>query len=159
MTNKIVNQKVMHHSFFENGKEYIFTAFFTLQDLGQGAYFSVTGELRKKGYDDCESCGMMHEEVKHYFPHMEKYLKWHLVNWNSGPMHYIANSLYWAGFTKWTAANWDNFNSTCVFGSVDSDFSYNVESMTKDEVVTWLNNRYAKLMDAFYSDMEELFMS
>ncbi len=39
--------------------------------------------------------GANHEEVRKYFPQLAKYIKWHLMG-SDGPMHYIANSLYFA---------------------------------------------------------------
>lgn len=58
--------------------------------------FSITGEIRKN--ENCKYCecgGCIHDEIKKYFPEFKHLIKWHLVS-SDGPMHYIANTIYWA---------------------------------------------------------------
>ena len=58
--------------------------------------FSITGEIRRKGnYRNCEICGCIHEEIKKYFPKFKHLIKWHLTS-SDEPLHYIANTIYWA---------------------------------------------------------------
>jgi hypothetical protein len=58
--------------------------------------FSITGEIRKIGnYRDCEIGGCIHDEIAKYFPEFKHLIKWHLTS-SDEPMHYIANTTYWA---------------------------------------------------------------
>ena len=50
--------------------------------------FSITAE----GHDMCGCC---HKEVVANFPHLKKFIKWHLTS-SDGPMHYISNTVYHA---------------------------------------------------------------
>jgi len=62
--------------------------------------FSVTGEIYVPGRLDCEACGMLHDEIARYFPELAPFLKWHLCS-SDGPLHYVENTLYWAGQRGW----------------------------------------------------------
>lgn len=57
--------------------------------------FAITGEIYIPGRSDVECCGMIHEEIAKHFPELLPFLKWHLTS-SDGPMHYIANTTYWA---------------------------------------------------------------
>lgn len=39
--------------------------------------------------------GCMHNEVKKIFPELAELIRYHLVDQNGQPMHYIANAMYW----------------------------------------------------------------
>jgi hypothetical protein len=57
--------------------------------------FSITAEIwdsRRK--NDCDSCGCLHNDIAKHFPELTPAIKWHLCS-SDGPMHYIANTLYW----------------------------------------------------------------
>lgn len=41
------------------------------------------------------SCGCIHDDIAKHIPELAPYIKWHLVS-SDGPMHYIANSMYYA---------------------------------------------------------------
>jgi len=68
-------------------------------DCGNGHNsFSVTGSITNssiRGDDKTESCGCIHEEIVKYFPEFSHLIKWHLMD-SRAPMHYVANSLYFA---------------------------------------------------------------
>lgn len=87
-------------------------------DCGNGHNsFAITGEVvtpASKRQHDCEACGMLHTEISKAFPELRPLLKWHLTS-SDGPMHYVANSLYWAGQTKWQNPNLEHFRSTAVW--------------------------------------------
>lgn len=60
--------------------------------------FSITGDLYKAGKrsDSAYICGgCIHEIIEKLAPEYKKYIKWHLMSSN-GPLHYVANTLYWA---------------------------------------------------------------
>ena len=69
-------------------------------------YFSVTGEernLRRRGENQVEACGMMHDETLRYFPVLAPVVAVHLADDEGVPMHAAANALYWMGLTKYQA--------------------------------------------------------
>jgi hypothetical protein len=51
--------------------------------------FSITAE-------HANTCGCMHDMIVKEFPELQKFIKWHLCG-SDGPVHYIANTLYFAG--------------------------------------------------------------
>lgn len=56
--------------------------------------FSITGNVYSSNGRDIGG-GCIHDEIAKSFPQLKKYIKFHLMSSN-GPLHYIANSLYWA---------------------------------------------------------------
>lgn len=154
--------KKLEKIYVDGRKQRKFTAEFRLENLGQGNYFAATGEDRQVGYA-IDSCGQMHDDIIKHFPKMKKYLKWHLVNFKSGPMHYVANSLYWAGFSGWcdgkpnSPPNYEYLKSTCIYGALKSDYKTDITKLNKEELEKWLVARFGKLMNAFARDMRELF--
>lgn len=132
---------------------------------GQTPYFGITAEIwdvkRKR---DCESCGCLHEDIAKHFPELQKYIKWHLTSTQS-PMHYIANSLYWAGFYGYrdgklnSPPNIEYLKDTCIYGALESDQEFNLDNplMTKEQLTDWLNSRLDALMVKFTYEMDELF--
>jgi hypothetical protein len=69
------------------------------------ASFAITGTLRDSR--SVIACGCLHEDIKKAFPEFAPLIKWHLVG-TDGPMHYIANTLYWLGYSGWCD---DEYNS------------------------------------------------
>ena len=98
----------------------------------------------------------MHDEIAKYLPDLEKYLRWHLFNVNRGPMHYLANSLFWM-----QERNWDNFCSTAclvegeeVYKKIFAAFEDGQWESVKQMLLGRLEGY---LFDDFDSDMKELF--
>lgn len=61
--------------------------------------FSITGEIERKkdnGQWYWQAGGCLHDEIAKHFPELAPFIKWHLTD-TTGPMHYIANTLYHAG--------------------------------------------------------------
>lgn len=58
--------------------------------------FSITADIRRPGRRDIEAGGCLHEEIVRVFPELSHLIKWHLMS-TDGPMHYIANTVYFAG--------------------------------------------------------------
>ena len=59
--------------------------------------FAVTAdihELRNGRYIE-DGGGCCHDEIAKAFPWIAPYIKWHLTS-TDGPMHYVANTIYWA---------------------------------------------------------------
>ncbi len=58
--------------------------------------FSITADIIEKSVrGEWIAGGCMHEEIVKAFPELEPYIKWHLTS-SDEPMHYVANSLYFA---------------------------------------------------------------
>lgn len=41
------------------------------------------------------ACGCLHDEIREHAPELAHLIDWHLVS-SDGPMHYVANTIYWA---------------------------------------------------------------
>ena len=59
--------------------------------------FSVTADIRGRGID---WGGCLHDEIREHFPEFAHLIRWHLVS-TDGPMHYLANTTYWASDIDW----------------------------------------------------------
>jgi hypothetical protein len=83
----------------------------------QAPYFSITGEVygtecvrgeKKIAFNDVarwlHSCGCQHEMIAKVFPELAPFIKWHLSA-AAGPMHYIANAVYFAQIAQGIALN------------------------------------------------------
>jgi hypothetical protein len=57
--------------------------------------FAITAEVREPGRRDVSACGCLHDDIAAVFPELAPLIRWHLVG-TDGPMHYIANTLYFA---------------------------------------------------------------
>jgi hypothetical protein len=58
--------------------------------------FSITGEVIGK-IGRYIAGGCLHDDIERAFPELAHLIKWHLSS-TDGPMHYIANTLYWLGY-------------------------------------------------------------
>lgn len=153
--------------------------------------FSVTGDIFTKQYYRgeetvifngrkywCQSVGCLHEEISRAFPELAPYIKWHMT-FTDGPMHYIANGLFWLDLWK---ASLDSshpkhkdeyvtrygstklleyFKSTIIYGwghedefEIIKDVFF--EKLPLDVIQKWLENRLPHLMNRFMEDMEKV---
>lgn len=104
-------------------------------DCGNGHNtFSITADVTtpaSKRRNDVESCGCLHTEVADAFPELAPFIKWHLCS-TDGPLHYVANSLYWAGQSGWTKGgnndppNLEHFRSTAIWPEATEEDMQNV---------------------------------
>jgi hypothetical protein len=69
-------------------------------DCGNGHNsFSITADidrLAKNGRWMEDAGGCLHEAIARHFPELAPLIKWHLMS-SDGPLHYFANTLYFAG--------------------------------------------------------------
>lgn len=102
-----------------------------LTDLGQGHYLSCTYEEHEKNSrrrDSVIACGAADIVSWHKWG-LAELARWHLCNITSGPMHYVANAIYWAehmhGLSDYKHDGRcdpiDAFQQTVVFGAVPGD--------------------------------------
>ena len=59
--------------------------------------FAITADIRGRRVD---MGGCLHDEIREHFPELTHLIRWHLVS-TDGPMHYIANTTYFASATDW----------------------------------------------------------
>jgi hypothetical protein len=166
--------------YWEDGHKYRLSMRAKLHSLsGQYPYFSMTGEQYRqtngRGHWAEDSFGCLHDDIAQHFPKYEKFIKWHLVSIEE-PMHYISNSLYWAGLQGWTDGkkasppNWEYFVSTAKWGEVAGDENIpvkclmgrgnkkNIVNRVKSYILTHILKKRAKaLQREFYNAMRELF--
>lgn len=95
------------------------------------------------------SCGCNHEVVAKRFPNLAPYIKWHLCS-PDGPLHYITNSLYWAG--KNDPPNLKHFQSTAIWPEADK----RILERPTDWLVSELEARLPNLMSEFQKAVESL---
>lgn len=64
--------------------------------------FGITGTLDEKVRNEWRdvASGCLHDEIRDWFPELSPLIRWHLSS-TDGPMHYIANTLYWLGYSGW----------------------------------------------------------
>lgn len=147
-------------------------------DCGNGHNsFAVTADVYEPHYQRGEpslkhasgktvwlnACGCQHELVAEHFPELAHLIRWHLCS-TDGPMHYVENALYWAGFKGWTDGNPNSppngkhLASTVVFGAVPQ-FDGDVEILNTDDEMKlrgWMAARLPDLLEAFRADVEAI---
>lgn len=103
------------------------------------------------------SYGCQHDEIAQRFPDLAPYIKWHLCS-TDGPLHYIGNSLYWAGKSGWCGGkpndppNLDHFRSTAIWSEAGEE----ILELPDDWLVSKLENRLPALMVEFQEAVESL---
>jgi hypothetical protein len=192
-TEKVYYQRTFKKFFMDNEAypkgQYCIEAICRVASLGgQSPYFSATADIWPVKYskDDYGSFGMQHDAIAKHFPELEKFLKWHLVSIEQ-PMHYLANSLYWAGFCGYcdgkpsSPPNIEYLKSTCIYGAIESDQNFDLDryahltiftgdnpdfhaveikagmQQEKEKLNNWLVERLPALMDQFDNEMKVLF--
>ena len=135
----------------------------------QEPYFSITADQRVLSHRTKKwleySGGCLHDTIEEKLPELQPLIKWHLCGKESGPMHYIANGLFWwerskldhcvqaysGDTTAFGEQAWEYFKSTIVFGAIEEDFP---QDQTKESIQLYLENRLPKLMEKFHEDMK-----
>ncbi len=135
------------------GKDALITATVRYDDqCGNGHNtFAITAEVvtpASRRHDDCEACGMLHDDVARIFPELTPLLKWHLCS-SDGPMHYVADSLYWAGRKEWGKLNLKTFRSTAIWPDA-------TEQDMKNATEESLSARLPSLLAEFRAAVESL---
>ncbi|NBS67494.1 hypothetical protein EBT31_01080 [bacterium] len=132
--------------------------------------FAITGEIERKvnGVWRDDSFGCMHDEIAQHFPELAPLIKWHLCGTGS-PMHYVANTLYWLGYSGWcdgkagSPPNIEHARSTAIWPDMPEsmiapqgfDSLLNSEKDVLRKVVTdALNDRMQGLMPDFRAAVE-----
>lgn len=93
---------------FEPGDKRYLTVNAVLRDLGQGPYFSVTGEIVNKRFNSArrdEAGGCLHEEILAQWPDLAPLVALHLSTVDGVPMHAVDNGRYWLGLTAYKSSH------------------------------------------------------
>lgn len=113
--------------------------------------FSITGSIKGGKYGhygyEISMAGCIHEEIEKYFPEFKHLIKWHLCS-SDGPIHYIANTKYFA-----SRNNIEYAKESAIWGVTKLDTDDNLKFLD-DEI--FLKNRLSLLLQAFKEDIEAL---
>lgn len=116
--------------FSENGEKFRIRATYGWQKIGgQEPYWSVTAEILRKvrGRWLEDSGGCIHDVITKHFPELAPSIRWHLSDLMTGPMHYVANAVYWMQHSCGECSHNEAkkylgyFKSTVVFGAIEED--------------------------------------
>lgn len=113
---------------------------------------SVTADIRENGRDYCG--GTLHDEVALRFPDLAPYLKWHLTS-TDGPMHYVANTVFWLGYGKYSEENLEHARKCAVWPELPESFLAK-KGGNKDDVEAALLERLPSLLAEFRTAVESL---
>lgn len=97
-------------------------------DCGNGHNsFAITGDIyyadKPRTDRNLIACGCVHDQIKKAIPELEPYIKWHLCSTDE-PMHYVANSIYWA-----KEGNLENARSSAIWPDA------NLEDFTEEKLL------------------------
>lgn len=168
MNNNVSNKKFVTE-YTCDGAEYKLRVDYGLNSCGgQEPYFSITSQLyvRSKRTWELVSCGCQHELVRQHAKKLIPLLKWHLCSYNSGPMHYMANGLFWLKRAQMTedvpmfkgdscaigSQALDNFKSTIIYGTAKMDSFYldKLSNLDYADIQGWLRDRLPEVMKKFH---------
>lgn len=165
-------------TYTEHGSKYRIRATYGWHKIGsQEPYWSVTGETEvvRHGAWKEESCGCIHDSIAKHFQELVPAIKWHLCNLTSGPMHYVANAVYWlekdAGISQYPDSDdpgkaYKNFENHVVIGSFPGDrhpitrFAKKLENVgaerfrLRDVVEPWCAMRLPALLAAMKQETD-----
>lgn len=128
-------------------------------------YFSVTGEIQqiRGGRWNEETAGCIHADISLFFPELAPFVKWHLTDDTGTPMHYIANGRYWLQVANHVifandlpAVAIGHFKKTVLFGEVEGDSSFDLNTRKTYEIDAWLEARLPALQAKFKADMAKI---
>jgi hypothetical protein len=166
MFKNVINNQTTKE-FSENGQKYRMTVDYGFHSFpNQEPYFSITADIdRWNGFRWVEdSGGCLHEEISKQFPELEYLIKWYLCSLVSGPMHYVANAVFWWEqfcLDSTDEKSLNNFKHTIVYGTTPFD---NLDLAGKDKVAfendiptlrIWLDIRKDAMLESMFKDMRE----
>lgn len=158
MRDKVYYSETFTQHYLDNGKPHTIICTAQLVSYGdQTPHFSITGIYGRSGTSHSDwSGGCIHDEIVEHFPFLQKYVKWHLVFLDE-PLHYIPNTVYWAGFLNAPEPSYDHAKSTCKYGVLPDDLLFDFTTCTKESLIKFLKDRLPALMKEFDKEMKELF--
>ena len=120
---KILSSDEMKTYGYHNGAGKITANIHFDDECGNGHNtFSITGSIKANRCRNDQMGGCIHDEIAKHFPKLQKYIKWHLVS-TDGPMHYIANTIYFlSGKDCWGFRKGDAQETTVRAVDKDGNF-------------------------------------
>lgn len=124
--------------------------------------FSITATIEEKlrnGRWIEREGGCLHEDIAKHFPDLAPLIRWHLVS-SDGPMHYIANTLYWLGYSGFcdgkptSPPNLEHARNAACWPDMPASFLKPLATM--DLVTLALNHRLPALLTEFRAAVESL---
>jgi hypothetical protein len=176
MRDKILATRVFRKDYMVNGKPVTLIATAEVSQIGdQEPYFSVTADMYEKYQQRGEpkvmhssgktlwlsACGQLVDEIKTHIPELAPYLQYHLSDNNGTPMHYITNSLYWAGKYRYANGgkndppNWEYFKDTARW--FDAPSPEEISRWTPYDLQDRLTARLPIIQKDYKEAMERLF--
>lgn len=159
----------------EGGNQFRITAEARYDDQCNNGHnsFGITATIECKignGRWQDYSGGCCHDDVVKHFPELTPFIKWHLTS-ADGPMHYVANTLYWLGYSGYCdgksgnppnldyarkTAVWPDMPQSFVCESLKSDSWRGESSVMGQKVKLALEYRLEALLADFAADMVKL---
>lgn len=133
--------------FSENGRKYKIRATVQFDDSCRNGHqtFSITGEIYELRGRWCERAfGRLVEEIETHFPELRHLMKWHLCS-TDGPLHYVANTMYFIKNGKLDAAR----KSAVWANAADSE-------LLSDGLISRLEARLPSMMKDFRAAVESI---
>lgn len=99
---RIMNQKFKaRRDYLEGKNKYSITVCVRFDDECKNGHesFAITADIRENGRASMGGC--CHDEIVKHFPELQSLIQWHLTSID-GQMHYVANTLYWLGYSGYT---------------------------------------------------------
>lgn len=135
--------------------------------------FAIVGDVRAKNGRDIAG-GCLHDDIAQVFPELAGLIKWHLSS-TDGPIHYVANTLYWLGYQGFcgegesnppnmkharSTAVWPDIPETLICpaelrGSMVGESKAEKKALA-DKVTQFLENRLSGLLEQFKADIESI---
>ncbi len=186
MENNLVN-KTHEVLFEENEDQHKLRINYGFHKMGdQEPYFSITAEefiLVKRNKKDpgrwvWVSCGCLHDEIRKRAPELAGLIRWHLCFVETGPLHYIANGMFWFErsllnnpaplYAGDTCASGDKalgfFKDHVIYGAskeydpIDCILEHRAAPVQGDMLALirqWMTERLPSVMVQFHKDMKE----
>lgn len=171
--------KTMSARYKEGGTQYRIIAKYGIdydfaRKYNQAAFFSLTADIDRLSGTRWmnEGGGCCHDSIVKRLPDLAPLVQWHLVS-TDGPLHYLANALYWMDFIKGIyklkpesnvkdpgrSITVEAFKNTVVWGAIPGDTDADLEKMTgagdRALVGDMLQARLPALMEKFLSVMKQ----
>lgn len=138
--------KTFVKTYTEGGTTYRMTVTVRHDDRNGNGHntFSITCDVDRKARNGRwveESAGAMHDGIARRFPNLAPFIQWHLCS-TDGPLHYIANTLYWV-----RQGNLEYARKTAIWPEATLD------DLTNEQA---LRDRFPALMAEFRQAVESL---
>lgn len=141
------------------------------------AHVSITEETKRfEGFWREDSFGIVSDFlVAKFFPALLPLVRWHLSCVETGPLHYVANALYWWDrvhgrdmLNRWYRESPGDPSrlearnillNQIVYGALEEDWKYDPVQMPREDLERWLNDRLPALISQLRADCDPLILT